>query len=168
MKKILLFAAASLLLFAACSNEDPIEPPFFAIDGQTSANIENNETTFYIKVSSSSPAITATPSMEWINVLLRTSDELEKIYTYEVTIRENTSDEVRNGKITFAQNETGATATFNITQGQAPKTLETVGIYVLTEGDYGSNNGKLIYFDFNKTNNTFVKNDGRKIGRAHV
>jgi len=113
MKKILLLAATSLLLFNACSNEEPIEPPFMNIEGETSVTINNAANTLYIEISSSSPAIIATPSVEWLSAESVTS---QSNYRYEIRVNENNSENIRAGQIKFTQAETSLAVIFSVVQ----------------------------------------------------
>jgi len=248
MKKILLLAAVSLCLFAACSEDDPIDQPFMIINGENSATTgsaassftleiissspdisiistvdwlsaslsSSNGTTFHyevtvnenttgtmrngkvtfkqndshrfvfynltqlhdntfffieddtettlsdkaatltVRVTSSSPNINVEPSENWIGVELKSN--VRETYYYNVTVAPNTTGEVRNGKITFTQTDNSRTDVYTIIQNRIP---ETVGMYVLAEGSWGSGNGKFVYYDFNKASNKFEKDNSR-------
>ena len=41
-------------------------------------------------------------------------------------------------------------------------TTQTVGLYVLSEGDWNAGNGQLVYFDYNSEDDQFVRNDNKR------
>ena len=131
---------------------------FFFIEDDTETTLSDKAATFTVRVTSSSPNINAEPTENWIGVELKSN--VRETYYYNVTVAPNTTGEVRNGKITFTQTDNSRTAVYTIIQNRVP---ETVGAYILSEGDYGSGNGQLAYYDFNKASNSFVKNAGRTI-----
>lgn len=60
--------------------------------------------------------------------------------------------------------DTGGTIVFYMSDGSTitiGKT-ETIGLWVLSEGSWGSGNGQLVYFDYNTTTDKFVRNEEKR------
>ena len=60
--------------------------------------------------------------------------------------------------------DVNGTIIFHMSDGTSITVGKTVseGLYVLSEGNYGSGNGQLVYFDYNSTTDKYVRNEAKR------
>ena len=109
--------------------------------------------------------------------LLVTVEQFMKALEHKLTV--NSVDAVADGgyKIVFSDGseltvgsaivgvvEEGGKITFRMSDGSTitMDKIETVGLYVLSEGSWGQGDGQLVYFDYSSSSNRFVRNDGKR------
>jgi hypothetical protein len=148
MKKLFTLLMLSMMLFVSCSDDDdPInnfEPSLEVnLDSQTIAfSFDGNSDTYSINISSNTKW-TASSDATWLKLSSTSGEGDATIY---MTADENIEETEQTAKIIVKADGLDKEATISIIQQKRPKS--TAGLYILSEGSWGSNQSELAYYDF--------------------
>ncbi|MDR0962193.1 MAG: hypothetical protein LBM62_06525 [Mediterranea sp.] len=95
---------------------------------------------------------------------LTVSDIVTTDEGYKIVFSDGTELVVKNGSSVVRIVDTGDSILFYMSDGSVitmGKTV-TLGLFALSEGGFGAGNGELVYFDYNQTTGSFVRNDNKR------